>query len=92
MSFIRRRKKEEPKPSRLLRRRKKEPAEIEEYKEFPRGGHVPDPPESCPWRKKFEETGGFWTETYFCGFMCTSELTCQAYLNYQREQRRLRKG
>jgi hypothetical protein len=68
-----------PKPM-GLQRRKVEPIE---YKEFPRGGHVPDPPESCAWRKKFEASGKWWTETTFCGFFCRN-IDCQAYLAFQR--------
>ena len=75
----------------LIRRRKKE-VEVQEYTEFPRGGHVPNSPESCQWRKKFEASGKFWTETYFCGYRCDEAVNCPAYLNYQRSQRDARKG
>lgn len=89
MSFIRRRKKTEEsvenKSSGLLRRRKKV-VEPQEYKEFPRGGHVPDPPEGCPWKKKFEKNGKYWTETYFCGFVCEDAVVCPAYKAFQKEQ------
>ncbi len=74
----------------LIRRRKKKVV-TQEYKEFPRGGHVPDPPSHCEWRRKFEDAGKFWTETYFCGFVCEESITCEAYRNYQRKLREERK-
>lgn len=62
------------------------------YQEFPRGGHVPDAPEGCEWRKKFEQAGTFWTETYYCGFVCEQAINCKAYIKYQRELPKRRKG
>jgi hypothetical protein len=91
MSFIRRRENKKPKEERpkLLKRRRKIETTVSEYKEFPRGGHVPNPPDSCPWKKKFEAHGKFWTETYFCGFVCEDSVVCPAYKNFQDE---LKKG
>lgn len=77
----------------LLNRRKKEvKAEYSPDQEYPRGGNVPDAPESCPWRRKFESHGKWWTETTFCGFHCDRAITCQAYRAYQREQDALRRA
>jgi len=58
--------------------------------EFPRGGHVPNPPESCPWRAKFDNGNIYWTETVFCGFECAERLTCSAFADYQDDLTRQR--
>jgi|GEM_PF-5542019 hypothetical protein len=55
----------------LLERREKQRKQSEI--EYPRGGHVADPPEDCPWRKKFEPGGAYWTETCFCGYYCDEQ-------------------
>jgi hypothetical protein len=81
MALIRRQKKDAG-----LQRRERTAPKPQEYKEFPRGGHVPDAPVHCQWRKKFENGGKFWTETYFCGFVCR-DVGCVAYKNYQRNLR-----
>ena len=85
MALIRRQQKEKG-----LHRRKTN-VTIQEYKEFPRGGHVPDSPTHCPWRKQFEKSGKFWTETYFCGYICDDAVTCGAYKKYQQELRKERR-
>ena len=56
--------------------------QVAKKKEFPRGGHVPDPPEDCPYKKKFEEGGKWWAESVLCAYYCQDSRTCKAFKDY----------
>lgn len=51
--------------------------------EYPRGGHVPNPPDDCPYKMKFEQSGGWWTNSALCGFHCRDHRTCRAFKDYK---------
>lgn len=60
------------------------------YKEFPRGGQVGNPPEGCPYKRKFEAEGGYWVDSALCGFYCQDYLVCKAFKDYLFETRQAR--